>query len=455
MPVRTAGFAGLAAAALIVVAVCPAQDADDVHPRLQAAVARYFAADAPADAALRDALALAKGRDDLLAAIVTAKSFVAKQGAIARRGTIDANGRFRDLPPAPDPDSSPAGAKPADAENAALFFGPEAGAGLCPLVVYVPDDTRTGPYERELEAEGARRGRFVFLVPDEKRDNRWNPTQHERKRHVGPLRDFLLSYPIDPDRVFLAGTGRGGHATWDVGLTYAERWAGLVPCNGGLIHEGGYKASGGVFLQNAKSLVIHSVFNTSFDHGIEGCRYAAAKFKEWGYRSDSVEEPKFRNMGLREAMERLGEAARDPHPREIVKRFNHLDAADHYWLRALDRVPHEWDPASRIAIRGKLPDEPLKQREAIWEQVKEECAFLQGSVRDNRIDVTVKGVGRLRIWFDPAIVDFKAKVTVAINGKPRPPFAVEKKAETMLRHVHETGDTSRLYWAYKDFAVAD
>ena len=40
-------------------------------------------------------------------------------------------------------------------------------------------------------------------------------------------------------------------------------------------------------------------------------------------------------------MEKTRPAARDAHPAEIVKRFNHLDAGEHFWLRALDRVPHE------------------------------------------------------------------------------------------------------------------
>ena len=40
-----------------------------------------------------------------------------------------------------------------------------------------------------------------------------------------PVRDLLLQYPIDPDRVCFVGSGRGGHAAWDVGLMSAERWA--------------------------------------------------------------------------------------------------------------------------------------------------------------------------------------------------------------------------------------
>src|SRR6185503_11811853 len=112
------------------------------------------------------------------------------------------------------------------------------------------------------------------------------------------------------------------------------------------IHEGGYKQSGGVFLENARCLSVFLVFNTTFDHGIESCRYATRRFKEWGYRMESVEEPQMRQMGLKEAIEKVGATVRDPHPRQILKRFNHVQEGEHFWLRALDRKPREWDPAA-------------------------------------------------------------------------------------------------------------
>jgi poly(3-hydroxybutyrate) depolymerase len=39
-------------------------------------------------------------------------------------------------------------------------------------------------------------------------------------------------YSIDPARVYLGGHSMGGQGTWRVGLTYADRWAGLIPIAG-------------------------------------------------------------------------------------------------------------------------------------------------------------------------------------------------------------------------------
>jgi len=143
---------------------------------------------------------------------------------------------------------------------------------------------------------------------------------------------------------------------------------------------------------------------------------------------------------------------RNAHPRVIQKRFNHLQDGGHYWLRALERA-REWDPKDEIVVRGKWPDERDQQLELVWEQVRSACGFLRGQVAGNRIEVTARGVGRVRVYFDPEIVDFDAKATVVLNGKAGAPFKLVKKPEVLLRHVHETGDTSRLYWDCVDLRV--
>jgi len=48
------------------------------------------------------------------------------------------------------------------------------------------------------------------------------------------LDDIMLKYRIDPKRVYLSGLSMGGYGTWDLGLSYPERFAAIVPiCGGG------------------------------------------------------------------------------------------------------------------------------------------------------------------------------------------------------------------------------
>jgi len=59
----------------------------------------------------------------------------------------------------------------------------------------------------------------------------------------------------------------------------------------------------------------------------------------------------------------------------------------------------------------------------------------------------------LRVYFDPELVSYGKKVVVTLNGKAQPAVTPEKDAAVMLQHVHETGDTVRIYWASRDFAI--
>lgn len=405
---------------------------------LAAALRDYFAAADPRGKELKAVIDLAARREDELVEVLRSKRFVLPHPEVARHGRIDATSRFLDEP---------------SRRNAALFSGPATDGTLRPLVVYVPDAIDTGGFVGELQQEGIAAGRYVFLVPDEARDNRWLSSSAELDRHTGPLRDLLLQHAIDPDRLYMVGSGRGGHATWDVGLVRSGHWAGLFPCNGGLIHEGGFAVSGGVFVENGKDLTIFTVYNTSFDHGIEACRNASQWLRRWGTRFQAEEEATLRLMGLDEAMAKLQSVVRNAHPRTITKIWNRRGDGAHYWLEGLDRVPREWDPGDRLALRPPVPKEPAQVRQAVWAHVQQQCARFTGTIGGNLVRIDCRGVGRLRLWLDPELVDFRAKVTVIVNGKSMPPVQPRRRLDVLLPQVHATGDTSRLYWDRIEFAV--
>ncbi len=58
-------------------------------------------------------------------------------------------------------------------------------------------------------------------------------SERERQAELSTLRIALLHFPIDLNRVFLGGTSRGGHLSWDLALRYPDRWAGVAPMIGG------------------------------------------------------------------------------------------------------------------------------------------------------------------------------------------------------------------------------
>jgi len=65
---------------------------------------------------------------------------------------------------------------------------------------------------------------------------------------LGLLDDIVARYAVDKGRVYLTGLSMGGYGTWDLGLSYPERFAAIVPiCGGGqmitILLSGGNKAA--------------------------------------------------------------------------------------------------------------------------------------------------------------------------------------------------------------------
>jgi predicted esterase len=52
------------------------------------------------------------------------------------------------------------------------------------------------------------------------------------------IRKACSLYPIDPERVVLAGASMGGYGTWNIGLRHADRFAAIAPMCGGLTRLG-------------------------------------------------------------------------------------------------------------------------------------------------------------------------------------------------------------------------
>jgi predicted peptidase len=51
---------------------------------------------------------------------------------------------------------------------------------------------------------------------------------------LGLLDDIIAHYAVATNRVYLTGLSMGGYGTWDLGLTYPEKFAAIVPiCGGG------------------------------------------------------------------------------------------------------------------------------------------------------------------------------------------------------------------------------
>ena len=297
---------------------------------------------------LQEVVALAKGREDVLADVIRTKSFVAPhRGRVAarrhRRSRPFSGSRgWRDGVEAP----SPAGRH--DASNAALFFGPgdsgqaRAARGLRPRHDHdrgLGVVARTRGEGREVRLPRARREAGQPLEPDA---GGAAPARRPPARLPAHLRDRSRSRVPGRDRPRrTCDLGRGAdlrgpvgrhrpRATADSSTRAATRRA--AECSSRTRRASSF----------ARSTTLRST---------TASRAAATRPRSSRSGDTGSRRSKSPSSATWTSPRRWRDSAppRETRTRaEIVKRFNHLDAGEHFWLRALDRVPHEWNPSARI-----------------------------------------------------------------------------------------------------------
>jgi predicted peptidase len=70
---------------------------------------------------------------------------------------------------------------------------------------------------------------FIVVSPQCPEGETWS-----KELLLGLLDDIIATHAVDKGRVYLTGLSMGGYGTWDLGLSYPERFAAIVPiCGGG------------------------------------------------------------------------------------------------------------------------------------------------------------------------------------------------------------------------------
>ena len=88
-----------------------------------------------------------------------------------------------------------------------------------------------GPHPtRGRFGQAMRRGYIVIAVDWlEPHQAEYKYSLREHQAVLGSLRDAMRRFSIDSDRVFLTGHGIGGDASWDIGASHPDLWAGVIP----------------------------------------------------------------------------------------------------------------------------------------------------------------------------------------------------------------------------------
>lgn len=288
-------------------------------------------------------------------------------------------------------------------------------------------------------------GGFVVVCPEEQEKlwgKGWGSTEPERALTLASLSEAMRRFRIDPDRVFLAGVSRGGHATWEMGMLYGDRFAGLYSNAGGirLVNFGYLKNLGGLPLLESlggqdQAMLVANVREAVGELG-EGVVYH--EHADAGHGVGYGDDPEF--VGW------MGKKRREGWPKHVVHAFSKVGQGRAYWVCATKIAGGVLDPtvgAPSIPMpAGKAPTEEEK-RVLFRKKLDEGVARVEATVEGKRIDVTTRKVSEVVVYLSDRLVNMDEAVEIWVNGKRKHEGKVARDGVRMLQHVRETGDRGR------------
>ncbi len=283
-------------------------------------------------------------------------------------------------------------------------------------------------------AEAARHGYILiapqYNLPGVAHDYHFTPSEHAAVELS--LRDARKRFAIDSDRVFLGGQLNGGHMAWDYGLAHPDEFAGAVIISGLPIK---YAAR---YLPHSERLPLYVVLGDLAPASNEVVftsmvRPLIAK----GYDVTYVE---YLKRGLEELPEEAPDALewmdhrgkREPYP----KSFDVVTAreSDNRFYGVVAREFTEGRTTSPAAA------------EPTGKNLNPASIKMKSSSLSNLLNFTIQGLKRYDIWVSPALIDFKKKFEIRINGKTRFKGAAPLSLEPLLEDLRIRADRQQTYW---------
>lgn len=239
------------------------------------------------------------------------------------------------------------------------------------------------------------------------------------------LRFVRSRFRVDHDGVILAGYSMGGFGTWNLGLRYHDRFAGIAPMAGGISREefalgtdelsrsllGNVRGTPTWFLHGDEDEVVPVKFDrTTRDqlkaekiphtyHEVKGGKHVLTGFMQG-------------NALTEELRIWISAQERDPHPQRVEHYAIGAYHGGAYWVR-LDEI----DERARVLAIGKK----------------------------RSIQVLAEGVRRFTVFLDPEVVDADKRITVSVNGKKAAKAKVKPSLEAIAESLHRTGDPLLTY----------
>jgi hypothetical protein len=241
------------------------------------------------------------------------------------------------------------------------------------------------------------------------------------------VRDLLVRFPVDPNRVYATGLSQTAHADWMIAALHPDLFAAAAPFSG-------FPRN---FLQLAPNFRGQGWFVVHGDADaicpVAATRTMVAALKEAGVEHVYRELPALGHVEVivdrGNALDWMSTRVRDPYPKSLALRL--LRSGGAYWLDAVVAAKE----VGYDADRGYKP-----------------CASVEAEIRENVVTLKTDGVTSLRIWLNSKLVDTSKAVTFVVNGKESKK-TVAPSVDSLLERLRVTGDAGALYDGSVDLTV--
>jgi len=275
--------------------------------------------------------------------------------------------------------------------------------------------------------------RLIFVAPTvlQKRYAEWGGNADEELYVRDLLRAVKRTWPVDTDRVYLAGVSMGAYGVWHIGGHGADMFAGLVSEAGGILigsrrgETWGWGTIGNLmhtpiaFVHGGKDEAAPPWSDAEADRILKELAAANPGFYRHKYTFYPSAGHGVPGEGVKQSVQWAAAFARDPAPDRLV-----------------------WEPS-----RGFV-------RNFFWLRVEQPRMFtrLEASVSGNTVRIRSTGINNgLGVWIDPRVVDIAKPVTITVNDQLVFEGPVQPTLSAILESVDDKLDEKMWYPARVDF----
>lgn len=294
----------------------------------------------------------------------------------------------------------------------------------------------------------------LILVPEAPQLGQgWTFAAPDRARVTGVLAWARTRLAIDPERVFIAGYSRGGHAAWGVSLREPDPFAGVIALAGGLRLTWGQDQNNFRFLENLAAMPLFALIGRQDDPMLVwNVEEAGRRLAAWGaplvleIRADAGHLLAPAPGAIGAWLEKLRRPAA---PARVV-------------LLGTAPCSRAWAGIVRLEAGYQRPFKPAFQAAQwnAWDKDTQRRKIADAAIAATaRLELRIAGPGRiegeargvrqlaLRAGPDQPLADAKGAVELVLAGRKPSTRRLAPSRRTLLEEWARRPDPGRLVWS--------